>query len=466
MSLNAIILNNLTKLKKYYFLGLTLCLYHFTLFSQVNPTWGKWIKNNSFELSITDTVNLHDLSFLKQVLKDKKIVFLGENSHGVSEFTLLKSRIIRYLHDSLGFDVLVFESNAADAFAANMTISTSDVHMCIYNSISWLWHVEEIVPLFNFIKESHATKNPLNIAGVDITMSNGSYSFSHFLYNLISPINSSYAKEVQKSDSMFSRIGVRGWSGLLSRTEKDTFKIMRSKQVKVYSDLINFINKNKDEFTQSKSQNVEAAKFYLQSRIDFIYWYNRDSTYMGNKLQLKDSKMSLTNLFANFRDFMMSQNLKFLSTTLYPGKKIIVWAQDSHVKKRVYRMATDSSYSKLTYTIGLFCYSGKGHTSDLEQAFGGSVPDSLIYEFKTPSDSLSIESILHSSNYDNTFVDMLHQDKNFGNSWMFETTKYSEWEGKDPAEINNIRNAWDGLILVNKISPPKYLKYDYEYLKK
>jgi hypothetical protein len=79
---------------------------------------------------------------------------------------------------------------------------------------------------------------------------------------------------------------------------------------------------------------------------------------------------------------------------------------------------------------------------------------------------LSIETILHSSNYDNTFVDMLHQNRSNENSWMFETTKYSEWDGTNPTELKNIRNAFDGLILVNKISPPKYLKYDYEYLNK
>jgi len=53
------------------------------------------------------------------VLKDKRIVFLGENAHGVSEFTTMKARLIRYLHEELGFDVLAFESNVADAYAAN-----------------------------------------------------------------------------------------------------------------------------------------------------------------------------------------------------------------------------------------------------------------------------------------------------------------------------------------------------------
>ena len=94
------------------------------------------------------------------------------------------------------------------------------------------------------------------------------------------------------------------------------------------------------------------------------------------------------------------------------------------------------------------------------------VPVSSIYKFKTPTDSLSVENILHCSNFDNTFVDMLNQKKCEGNSWMIELSKWTEWDGKNLSEEGNIRNAFDGFVLVNKISPPKYLKFDYEYLRK
>ena len=178
--------------------GLPLLMFHFTIFGQVNPTSQNWIKNNSYDISLDDTVNYKDLSFLRQVLKDKRIVFLGENAHGVSEFTTMKARLIRYLHEELGFDVLAFESNLADAYAANLLIKDSDVLTSIHNSISLLWHVEEIVPLFNYIKKTHSTTNPINVAGVDLNLCNASYSFAHLLYNLIFPLNQSYAKEVDK----------------------------------------------------------------------------------------------------------------------------------------------------------------------------------------------------------------------------------------------------------------------------
>lgn len=455
------------KMKQFQLFGLSLFLCTLASFGQNNPAWEKWIQANSLGVSLSDTNDLHDLSFLKEILKNKKIVFLGENSHGVAEFTLLKSRMIRYLHDSLGFDVLAFESNSGDAYGADIHIPTANVQTSIYNSISSLWHVEEIVPLFNYIKNTHSTKNPLHVAGVDFLASNGSYSFSYFLYDLIFPVNSSYAKEVKESDSLFSRLGVRKWTigNILGKEEKEIFKSMGDKQILFYSNLIDFINTNEDKFEQNQSENIEAAKYFLQSRIDLLYYSNRDSLYMANKLPLKDSKMNMTKLMSRFRDYMMAQQLKFLTTTLYPEKKIMVWAEDSHIAKWKYRMATDSSYYKLTYTIGFLSYSGKG-SYVMAQVSKDSKPERSIYEFITPTDSLSVEKIMYGSKYENTFVDMMYQTKCEGNSWMFEKSKWTEWEGEDVSDVENIRNVFDGFILVSKISPPKYLKYDYEYLRK
>ena len=96
------------KMRNLHILGLLFFLSALTATGQNSAEWDKWIKTNSYGLSLSDTTNYQDLAFLKEVLKDKRIVFLGENSHGVSEFTTLKSRTVRFLHDSLGFDVLSF----------------------------------------------------------------------------------------------------------------------------------------------------------------------------------------------------------------------------------------------------------------------------------------------------------------------------------------------------------------------
>jgi len=453
-------------MKKLYFFGLLLFLGSLAASGQNNFEWDKWIKSNSYGLALSDTSNYQDLSILKKILKNKNIVFLGENSHGVSEFTLLKSRMIRYLHDSLGFDVLAFESNAGDAYYANSKIKTSDIQTSVYNSLSSLWHTEEIVPLFNYVKRTHLTKSPLIISGVDFITSNGSYSFSRFLYELIFPINPGYAKEVRETDSLVTRAGVRGWTifSLLSKEEKNASYNQIEKWLLCYSDLNDFLNKNESKFQKDRTHDLAAAKYFIQDRIDCIHWAIKDSVYMANNFPCIGHMENIIHLWDQYRDYKMTQHLKFLFSSLYAGKKIIVWAENGHIAKRECRMAADSSVLNKSYTISFQSYSGKG-CYVLRQESDNSKPERPIYDFKTPTDSLSVEKIMHSSGHKITFVDMFYQKKCAGNSWMFDKVKMTGWEGDNTSETYNIRNKYDGFILVNKISPPHYFKFDYEYLR-
>ena len=455
-------------MKNIHRLGLLLLLNSLTVTGQNSSEWEKWIKTNSYGLSLSDTNNYQDLTFLKQVLKDKKIVFLGENSHGVSEFTTLKSRMIRFLHDSLGFDVLAFESNLGDAYYANAKITTTDNQTSVYNALSSLWHVEEIVPLFNYIRSTQHTSNPLTLSGVDFIGSNGSYSFSWLLYDLMNVSDPDYAKKISETDSSVTRRLVRGWTmdSLLSKEEIVSGRKKKDEWLSFYSNLQDYLNKNESKFDENKKQDLKLAIYCIQDRIDCIHWALRDSTYMANKLSecRNVQQMTVSKLWDKYRDFKMAEHLNFLYSELYKGKKIIVWAQDSHIAKRKCHLAVGSTYAKDAYTIAFRSYSGKG-CYVMSKASEKSKPTRPVYKFKTPTDSLSVERIMHTAGNKVLFVDMLHQNKSTGNSWMFEKSKWTQWSGNAVDEETNIRELFDGFILIDKISPPHYLKFDYEYLK-
>ena len=70
-----------------------------------------WVRAHARPIrSLTDPTDDRDLEFLAPLLAGRRIVQLGESSHGAAEFDEVKVRLVHFLHERLGYDVLAFES--------------------------------------------------------------------------------------------------------------------------------------------------------------------------------------------------------------------------------------------------------------------------------------------------------------------------------------------------------------------
>lgn len=79
-----------------------------------------WIKRNSHEITtISFEAPQKDLLFLGELLKNKKIVSMGEATHGTKEFAAIKSRFFKFLALRLNFNVFALEADFSKALAVN-----------------------------------------------------------------------------------------------------------------------------------------------------------------------------------------------------------------------------------------------------------------------------------------------------------------------------------------------------------
>src|SRR5690349_16563489 len=95
-----------------------LCLLgHYCAYSQREV---EYLKTHGVEISIDSAdEDFTDLVPLKAFFGNARIVLLGEQSHGDGTTFSTKIRLIKFLHDRLGFEVLAFENGIFDSFLAS-----------------------------------------------------------------------------------------------------------------------------------------------------------------------------------------------------------------------------------------------------------------------------------------------------------------------------------------------------------
>ncbi|WP_369368598.1 erythromycin esterase family protein [Streptomyces sp. CG4] len=100
-----------------------------------------------------------DLQPWAGVLKDVRIVGLGEATHGTREFFLLKHRLVEFLVRDLGFRTLAMEAPAAATCSVNAYVlhGTGDARSAVARLGFWTWKTEEVLALVEWMRGYNAS---------------------------------------------------------------------------------------------------------------------------------------------------------------------------------------------------------------------------------------------------------------------------------------------------------------------
>jgi erythromycin esterase len=409
-----------------------------------NTTWVSWARANHYGLAAVqspDGDTFPDLGFLRGIIGSRRLVQLGESGHGVAEFNHAKVRLIKYLHEQMGFDVIAFESAVYECYGADARAAVAPASSTMRDCIFQVWHTDEVVPLFEYIKSTHATSRPLRLAGFDTQISSrtGSASRPAFFANLVRRIDPGRAAEVESTDQEII-------NGIFTATGGQFAKANEARTIEFYSSLERLFRDHRaalsNAFGDVAPRVAERAAWSMLRYLEQL----RASVDRPNDATLTGG--------GGIRDAGMAENVSFLADDLFAGRKIILWAHNFHIRhdnaSTTSRQPTMGQWVRerfrdQLYTVGLYMDRGTAAQNDRR-----------VYPI-SPAPVNSMEWILANTGSPALFIDFLHQQRTNDTSWMFQSTVQRDWGVNAFSMIP--RNQYDGILFINEVQAPSYVRF-------
>lgn len=409
-----------------------------------------WIKKESIPIkSVKAETSYKDLLHLKPILKDVKVVGMGETSHGTREIFQMKHRMLEFLVKEMEFTLFGIEGSNIGCKPINdyVLYGKGNSRDALSAQGFWIWNVESVIDMIEWMYEYNKTvpiSKKVKFIGVD-TQTNGldlAYSnISSYINNKDHPL-----LEVNV-DSLFQGI----------KTIKDRSDLSQQRQ-QLYT-LLSYLYINKSSFTINSSeekylnvlsdlkkiiQGVEAGDDKLEKRVDY-----------------------------NVRDEYMAQTVLEELQKEGPNAKMMLWAHNGHINKDpdsyanrgikplgsvLKRYLGDTKY----YAIGFSTYEGTFRARNIIEKDDGEYtylkPESFKIYPREEEDNLDWHFVR--SKKDLFFIDFkLYPNYNaidsFMNKKLIIHTAGSNWTfGLTHSPIMSVipSKYYDGMIFIKKTS--------------
>jgi erythromycin esterase len=280
----------------------------------------EWLKANAHPirtLSVADR-DFSDLQPLKAAIGSSRVVMLGEQSHGDGTTFLAKARLVAFLHQEMGFDVLAWESGLWDVHQVWRHVQAGEAVLpASRRGIFAIWTgSQQVLPTLDYVAETVGTARPLELAGFDnqLTGSLASDSLHLLMERFARRIGSPVADDPEwpAAAASLSRLA-KGEDYQTPPPATDQARLLR---------LLTALRTD----ALAKAGGDRDALFWTQVLESVASYAQMTWAIEGAQLKPEDY---------NSRDRQMARNLVWLANVWYPDRKIIVWAASSHIARDV-----------------------------------------------------------------------------------------------------------------------------------
>jgi erythromycin esterase len=404
--------------------------------AQIDPERVRWVAEHTVAVRSIDPADedFSDLLPLVDVIGKARVVQLGEATHNDGATTLAKGRLIRFLHQVMGFDVMAWESGIADVRRVDAALrgglpAAEAASRGLYRA----WRNQEAMRTLDYVRASQSTARPIDTVGFDCRVS---------LPEVRAEI---YPKMVF---DFFDRLD----PALISAKERQDFTAMSTGLVPADYYYKPGLREYNRELPKRLVETIDRRRDELLARfppreIDYLRQTLVSLMAMDRALGLGDREA-----FADgyTRDSAMAENLLWWVNGPLKERKVIVWAHNYHVMNDFPsdEVGAEARESKLgpmgrllkkelgsdLYTIGFASHGGTLLDDDGKEV---------------PVEPGSLETLLHTAGKPWLFLDFSHLP---ADHWLRSPWTATFYFNK-PNQATTWSRIYDGVFFVDVQKP-------------
>jgi erythromycin esterase len=293
---------------KHYQPIITLALFLFLVntkmgYAQTEPGLINAINKQALEITAFDTDDYSGLTAIGDILKDKKVIGLGEGTHGTREFFLYKSMLIKYLIRQYNLKLVLIESNMSGIDGLNDYVCNNlnmDLKTVIWrSSLFAIYQTQEVADLLTWIKTYNADKpqtDQVKFGGIDM----------HYTYFTVNDILK--RKQFVALLTGEQKTALANLNKLWEKSEPQLSKTQKKYYLGIVKDMRQLV----------KEASIGDSSFIYNQDIRLL----EQSILFNNLPDIPSNKI---------RDQFMAENIIWATRQTRAGDKVAVWAHNGHV---------------------------------------------------------------------------------------------------------------------------------------